>query len=366
MQQGGVEGVGHRAEHLAVGRGGLGEQRQGLVGVRGDHDGVVRRDLAVAVGDLDAARRLEQRGDLGAEADRATGGLQRGGDLLDVAVRAAGDGAPGRRPEDAEHAVVGEEGEEVARGVVQRHLGVARPHGRHERLHEVPHEVGGEAVLGQEVAQRLVGAVRGEHGLGTAVEARDLRQHPQVRRSAQVPAGRDDSLATQGAGPLQVGVVVADRHRHLRLLRGHAELGEDPQQRRVGASVVDDEAGVDAQPGAGGVDDVVGVGVPAEAVVGLVDRDRRGAGGDVGGHQAGDAGAHDRDGARRVRGTHQASKTKTTAVSRLGSSEPPSGSTVMPTPSAAAASPERSTVLSGPLGMNPAATISPSWSSQSS
>ena len=342
------------------------------MGVRGDHDGVVRRDLAVAVGDLDAVRRLEQRGDLGAQADRAAGGLQRGGDLLDVAVRSAGDGAPGRRPEDAEHAVVGEEGEEVAGGVVQRHLGVTRPHSRHERLHEVPHEVGGEAVLGQEVAQRLVGAhpvgraCRDQHGLGTAVEPRDLRQHPQVRRSAQVPAGRDHSLATQGAGPLQVGVGVADRHRHLRLLRGHAELGEDPQQRRVGASVVDDEAGVDAQPGAGGVDDVVGVGVPAEAVVGLVDRDRRGAGGDVGGHQAGDAGAHDRDGARRVRGTHQASKTKTTAVSRLGSSEPPSGSTVMPTPSAAAASPERSTVLSGPLGMNPAAPISPSWSSQSS
>ena len=262
--------------------------------------------------------------------------------------------------------MVGEEGEEVARGVLQRHLGVAGPHGRHERLHEVAHEVGGEAVLGQEVTQRLVVAFRGEHGLRAAVEARDLREHPQVRRSAQVPAGREHSLATQGAGPLQVGVVVADRHRHLRLLRGHAELGEDPQQGRVGASVVDDEAGVDAQSGAGGIDHVVGVGVTAEPVVGLVDRDGRGAGGDVGGHQAGHAGAHDRDRARWVLGTHQASKAKTTAVSRLGSSEPPSGSTVMPTPSAAAASPESSTVLSGPLGMNPAATISPSWSSHSS
>jgi hypothetical protein len=45
---------------------------------------------------------------------------------------------------------------------------------------------------------------------------------------------------------------------------GHPEFGEQPGEQGVGALVVDDEAGVDA--------DRVGVGVPAEPVVRLEQR----------------------------------------------------------------------------------------------
>ncbi len=76
----------------------------------------------------------------------------------DVGARAAGDGPPRGRAEDAEHPVVLEEREEVARGVVQRRRRVARPDGGHQRLHEVPHEVGAEAALVEEGPQRLVPA----------------------------------------------------------------------------------------------------------------------------------------------------------------------------------------------------------------
>ena len=78
----------------------------------------------------------------------------RGGDATDVLPRAAGDRAPGRGPEDAEHAVVVEEREQVAGGVVERDVRVAGPDRGDERLHEVPDEVRREAAVGEELAQR--------------------------------------------------------------------------------------------------------------------------------------------------------------------------------------------------------------------
>ena len=115
-------------------------------------------DRAVAVGDLDAVGGLEDRGDLGAGADL----LQPRGHRGDVLLRAAGDGAPLRAAEDAQHPVVLEEREQVARRVVERHLRVARPDGGDQRLHEVPGEVRREPTLGEEVAQGQVGAPVGE------------------------------------------------------------------------------------------------------------------------------------------------------------------------------------------------------------
>ena len=69
-----------------------------------------------------------------------------------------------------------------------------------------------------------------------------------------------------------------------------ADLGEEAQQGRVGALVVDDEAGVDGQ-----AVDVVGVGVAAEPGVGLVERDVGGPRGDVRRRQPRHAGSDDRD-----------------------------------------------------------------------
>jgi hypothetical protein len=96
-----------------------------------------------------------------------------------------------------------------------------------------------------------------------------------LRRCANSPAARR---------------LVADAHRHLGVLRGDAELAEEPDQVRVGRLVVDDEAGVDAHG-----TQVVGVGVPAEAVLGLEERDVVLALQHVGGGEAGDARPDDGD-----------------------------------------------------------------------
>ena len=66
-----------------------------------------------------------------------------------------------------------------------------------------------------------------------------------------------------------------------------------PQQGRVGPLVVDDEAGVHADHGAARIFEVVGVGVAAESVVGLEQRDVGRLLQDVGGGQAGDAATDD-------------------------------------------------------------------------
>ena len=137
-----------------------------------------------------------------------------------------------------------------------------------------------------------------EQRLGLAVEARDLDEHREVARLAEVGRRREEPRAAQRAGPLQVAVVVLDRHRHLGRLGGHAELGEQPQHHRVGARVVHDEAGVDLQGAGLPVDrlgHVVRVGVAAEPVVGLVEGDVGRARGDVGSRQPRDAGTDDRD-----------------------------------------------------------------------
>ena len=373
VQQRGVARVRHRAEDVPLGGGRLGEHGQGLRGVRGDDDGVVGRDGAVAVGDLDAGRRLEHGGDLAPGADLG----ERRGDPGDVLAGAAGHRAPGRRAEDREHAVVLEEREEVAGRVVQGQLGVAGPDGRDDGLHEVPGEVRREAALLEELAQRGVRGVRTGGVLGgleqaarASVEAGDLAEHPQVARAGQVAPGREDTAGAERAGPLETGGVVADRHRHVGLLRRHAELGEEPEQGRVGAPVVHDEAGVDRQP-AKALLHHVGVGVPAEPVVGLEERDVTGPRGDVRRGQAGDAGADDchaplASGVAERPWTfrhHAFSNSNRTTGSDVGTRDPPAGSTVIPAPTALATLPSSTTVASL-ADIRPAGTMprSASWS----
>ena len=363
MQLRGVRRVGHRRQHVALQPGRLGEHRQRLVGVGGDDDRVVRRDLAVAVGDLHAVRGLEHRGDLGAEADVG----QPGADPADVLAGAAGHGAPLRRPEDAEHPVVLQEREEVAGRVVQRQVGVRGPHRGDQRLHEVPLEVRREAAAGQEVAQRLVGVAAGrvlgrlEQRPGPPVEARDLHQHPEVRRSRQVAAGGKEAARPQRAGVLQTRADVPHGHRHLGLLGLHAELGEEAQQHRVGALVVHDEPGVDRQ--------VLALGGRRRACR----RGRRGARRPRTASRARCARRHGRPPGRPHHSPRPRSGAFTPPRARtgrsgaeVGLSEPPSGSTVMPTAVAPLASPSRRTVWSASSGISPAGTITPSFCSQSS
>ena len=113
------------------------------------------------------------------------------------------------------------------------------------------------------------------------------------RRSSEPPGLGEDAPQTTPAGVLQSAAVAADAHAHLGGLGLDAELAEQPAQQRVGAVVVDDEPAVDARAAAVGRCDVVGVGVAAEAALGLVQRDVVGPGQQVGSGEAGDAGPDD-------------------------------------------------------------------------
>ena len=229
--------------------------------------------VAVAVDDLDAVRRSRATDVTWCRADV----VEPRADPVDVRARAADHRLPLRRPEDAEHAVVVEEGEQVAGGVVQRDLRVARPDRGHDGLHEVAGEVRREAAGVEELAQRRSSSAvaRPASARGRARWKRGISAS--IRRyagRARLRRGREQAGGAERAGPLQAGRVVADGHRHLGVLGGDAELGEHPQQGRVGPLVVHDEAGVDGQH-AVGAGDVVGVGVAAEPVVGLEEGDVR-------------------------------------------------------------------------------------------
>ena len=200
VQQRGVGGVGHRAEHLALrrrsarpawpapGRGGWRRRRRRSV-VTSPLPSVTSTPSAVSSTEVTLAP------------VRTSG--RPAATLATYCLRAAGDGAPLRAAEDAEHAVVLQEREEVARGVVERDLGVARPHGGHERLHEVAREVRREAALGEELAQRRGRGPRRrrQERAGPAVEARDLGEHPQVARVAQVRRRREQARGGRARRP---------------------------------------------------------------------------------------------------------------------------------------------------------------------
>ena len=176
--------------------------------------------------------------------------------------------------------MVVEEREEVARRVVEGAGGIAGPHRRHQRPEEARGEVLAEADPGDERPERLLVALRVDRGGqdlgGVTVEPLDLGQHPQVREVEQVANRGEEAARAERTrildAPLVRGPVDADRHAHVGVAGLDAELGEEAQQRRVGPVVVDDEPGVD---GDGASPDVhkVGVGMTAEPVVGLVQRD---------------------------------------------------------------------------------------------
>ena len=83
------------------------------------------------------------------------------------------------------------------------------------------------------------------------MEAVHLDQHPQVAPGRSSRDGRAAKPARPRApGVLEAALLAAHAERHVAGLGRHAELPEQPQQVRVGALVVHDEAGVQADPAA--------------------------------------------------------------------------------------------------------------------
>ena len=135
------------------------------------------------------------------------------------------------------------------------------------------------------------------HGRGQTVEAQDVGQHAPERGAQQVAPLRKDT-GQAAAAPLELPAtrqLRLHRERHLGQRGCDAQLGEELHQQRVGALVVDQEAGVDAVRDA--VErDVDGVGVPAEMTATLEEADAPAPALQLlGGGEAGDAGADDGD-----------------------------------------------------------------------
>ena len=105
------------------------------------------------------------------------------------------------------------------------------------------------------------------------VESFDLGQHEQVARTGERRPGRKQPAEAAGPCVLQSSRVVAYRHRHVGFPGGDTEFIEKPAQGGVGAVIVHEERGVDANGAAVVVVQwhLLGVGVPAQSGVGLVE-----------------------------------------------------------------------------------------------
>lgn len=104
------------------------------------------------------------------------------------------------------------------------------------------------------------------------METLDLSQHQQIAGPQGLP-GREQSPKAQCASVFESDIVSAHRHRHLRLLGGNTEFGEQAAEGRIGPIVVHQERRVDTDDTACAVIHVMGVGVTAQPNVFLVQRD---------------------------------------------------------------------------------------------
>ncbi|KAB7760846.1 hypothetical protein MMUC44124_05905 [Mycolicibacterium mucogenicum DSM 44124] len=111
-------------------------------------------------------------------------------------------------------------------------------------------EVAGKPCGAEEFAECLTicHAAR-QLGAGEPVETRHLGEQAQVTRGDHRAGCGEQARQPLRAGVLQAAAFAADRHRHVGFLGPDTEFGEQPQQRRIGAVVVHDEAGVDADDG---------------------------------------------------------------------------------------------------------------------
>src|SRR6185295_7826297 len=98
-----------------------------------------------------------------------------------------------------QHAVVLEEDEQIASGILQRLAWRGRPDRCDQWRHEMVDEVSGEAMPVEERAERLVAAwVACQQPGGGRVEPFDLGQHPEVARAGQRRPGGEKAAEATG------------------------------------------------------------------------------------------------------------------------------------------------------------------------
>jgi len=110
----------------------------------------------------------------------------------------------------------------------------------------------------------------GEPGHAFAIEADDVRQHAPETAAEQI-ARLSEERRQIVARPLQIGMLEADRKRHLRFDAVDAEQREHRDEIGIGALVEDEKAGVDRMRYAG-QGDIHRIRVSAEIIAGLEHR----------------------------------------------------------------------------------------------
>ena len=149
--------------------------------------------------------------------------------------------------------MVGEEPEQVAAPGTAARRGGAHDHTQRPTSGSMKcsDEVAGVAAVGQERAQGEPSTSspaprRVATAAGVRVEALDLAQHPQVARPLPAGRGRGNTPAARGRRRTRGRSPRRYRHAHLGVAGcATPSSREEPQQLRVGALVVDDEAGVE-------------------------------------------------------------------------------------------------------------------------
>ena len=167
---------------------------------------------------------------------------------------------------------------------------IGRPDGAAERNEELVDERSGVPAATQERLDRLVVRVVVASGSGQAISAlpsrfvrhepargpiepHDVGEQTQERGSRQVPPLREHRVEIR-APVFEPAPGVGDAEAHLRRLGLDAQLAQQAGESRVVRLVVDDEPGIDRVRDATDLD-VDGMGVAADAPIGLVDASRR-------------------------------------------------------------------------------------------
>ena len=167
------------------------------------------------------------------------------GEPGNVGVAAPGHDLPRRLRTQREQAMVVEEADERERGKRSDRVERGRPDGRRHGKEIPMGETLTETVGLEKVAQRLAFRIRRtEQRRRFPIEAHDLAEQGQVRRSHQVPPLREESV---GAATAVLEPAPSARHGegHVRVAGGHTEFPEQPHEVRIGAVVVHQEAGVE-------------------------------------------------------------------------------------------------------------------------
>ena len=220
------------------------------------------------------------------------------GDACHILPRTAAHGVPAGAVVDLDQAVVVAKADQGGHRKAQHLIGRAAPnaaqHG--QQIPVAKHRA--KLVRGQKIFQGLlqlgIFALLGQ-AAGQGVEAQHIAQHGPKARAQQVAALGKHGVEG-GPVPFQAGRPIGARHlhrkRHVRRRAGHAQIGQQGDQPRVGALVEHQKPGVHAVGGrlaAAGQGHVHGVGVAAKVVSRLKQADLGMAMQAVGRTQAGNA-----------------------------------------------------------------------------